>query len=131
MFNVYNVFWFPPSQPYLSLSLPHFSFHGKTEGSHAPCRVFFLISRERHTITRVYSPFWKELFIVMSQLHVGKFKQKVFGKAVECLSCSNKASIAQQERGRKMWDEDICSAGGHFWKHCFCDNFYSLKHNRK
>lgn len=37
----------------------------------------------------------------MSQLHIREFKQRVFGKEVECLSCSNKASIAQQEKEEK------------------------------
>ncbi len=86
------------------------SFHGKTEDSQAyssvfPVVVFFLISPKRHTVTCVYSPFLKGALYRYEPAACWEIQTESCGKAVECLSCSNKASIAQQEKERKRTSE--------------------------
>ncbi len=83
-----NVFRFP-FVPALS---SHWACHTflsmeKTEDSQAyssvSCRylLFIFLSAPNVTLSHVcILNFWKELFIVMSQLHVGKCKQRVVGK---------------------------------------------------
>lgn len=70
-----------------------------------PVVVFFLISPKRHTVTCVYSPFLKGALYRYEPAACWEIQTESCGKAVECLSCSNKASIAQQEKERKHTSE--------------------------